>query len=86
LIYQYSFSNIIFLILLELNRFTINSVNHPHSNEGRRSLRDDGVDTPTYWFRSAGFSVINNITTIFSDGVPTSINATSTIRGFRPIL
>ena len=40
------------LSLSELNRFTINSVNHPHNNFGRQARRDDNHNiTGNYWLR-----------------------------------
>jgi len=76
-----------FLILSELNRFTINSVNHLHSNEGRQVRRDDNNNPWFYWLRSVGFIAPVPIANVDAAGNNSSAHANpSTHLGFRPIL
>jgi len=78
-------------LLSELNRFTINSVNHPHSDEGRQALGDDNYNnhiTP-YWLRSPGhldYQVYFIVAFIHAVGFRTAVIADHITHGFRPIL
>ena len=87
-----TFSLIIsFILLSELNRFTINSINHNHTNASRLALRDDGGGTPTagraYWLRSAGSHTINSAVSVDTTGGRFGFNASGgTTIGIRPIL
>jgi len=80
-------------LLLELNRFTINSINHNAAS--RQAYRDDGGGTPTsgrnYWLRSAGLgyeqdATFRTVATVNTAGIRNAGNAHHTLIGFRPPL
>jgi len=72
---------------LELNRFTINSINHNHyDNTSRRALTDENNTAWHYWTRSAGLGSTWPVTVISTAGVRTATAADGTNFGIRPIL
>jgi len=73
-------------LLSELNRFTINSVNHNHNNAGRQARRDDINEPWNYWLRSAGASTGSPVAAVWTFGTRGADYANITTFGFRPIL
>jgi len=73
-------------LLLELNRFTINSINHNHYDDNdRRALRDDGITANSnYWLRSTGTHTGHPIAYIWLDGYRVASFTNNNTIGIRP--
>jgi|GEM_PF-2502546 len=69
---------------LELNRFTINSINHNHTNASRVALRDDNNNPIHYWLRSAGLSTGAPVAAVWPHGSRGATIADNAHLGFRP--
>ena len=79
--------NWLHFLLSELNRFTINSINHNHySDAGRIALSDDTNSLGGYWLRTAGMGG-TPVASVSTAGLRSAhVAATSPFRGIRPIL
>jgi len=79
-----------FLFGLELNRFTINSINHNHYDNTSRIALDDETNEPwPYWLRSAGVGFewdadFRPVAIVWTNGYRSVIAANNTVFGFRP--
>jgi len=73
-------------LLSELNRFTINSINHNHHDDASRAAsRDDGViSNRNYWLRSAGSYTGAPVTIVGTLGPRTAAGAGNPNIGIRP--
>jgi len=84
----------LYLLLSELNRFTINSINHNHYDDNdRQAFRDDTNVIASYWLRSAASghdhtidALLRPVAFVWTAGYRSAGNANSTFFGFRPIL
>jgi len=81
----------VLFLLSELNRFTINSVNHPHSDVGRQAPRDDNNEAWHHWLRSPGNGFewdtwFRTVVLVWTSGFRYALNAHFITVGFRPSL
>ena len=84
-------STILFFLAIILNRFTINSVNHLHSNECRQALGDETGILDHYWLRSPGPGLgldahFRTVTRVWPSGIRHALSADAITVGIRPYI